>query len=352
MTNGADDWPRAVEPIDPTTAALAQSELDRKTKPRQSLGRLESLAVQIAAVRRTLALDSLPMAVLVAAADHGYANAGVSAYPQEVTRQMLRNFADGGAAVCVLARAVEAQLHVVDVGVIGAVPLPGIRTLRIRAGTRDATAGCAMTRAEALAALEAGRAFAAELAGEGVAVLALGEMGIGNTTAASALVAALLDVEPERVCGGGSGLDEDGVGRKVEIVRRALAANDATARDPFSALAGVGGLEIAFLVGAILEGAAARLVLVLDGFIVGAAALVAARLAPVTVGYMIAAHVSPEPGHRLVLDELGLTPLLDWQLRLGEASGAVLVLPLLRQAAAILTEMASFEEAGVSDSGR
>jgi nicotinate-nucleotide--dimethylbenzimidazole phosphoribosyltransferase len=206
--------------------------------------------------------------------------------------------------------------------------------------------------AETRAAIEAGAVAAAELAADGIAVLALGEMGIGNTTAASALTCALLGVPPERVCGPGTGLDDAGVARKVRTVAQALRANPAAARTPLAALAGVGGLELAFLVGAALGGAANRLVLVLDGFIVGAAALVAARLAPAVAQSMVAAHVSPEPGHRLLLEELELTPLLDWQLRLGEASGATIVLPLLRQAAAILTEMSTFEAAGVNDAGR
>jgi nicotinate-nucleotide--dimethylbenzimidazole phosphoribosyltransferase len=342
----------AVAPVDTTSAAAARAELDRKTKPRGSLGRLETLAVQLAAVRCTLSVASLPAAVLVAAADHGYAAAGVSAYPQEVTRQMLRNFAGGGAAVSVLAHAVGARLEIVDVGVVEGDAHPSLRSLRIATGTRNAAEGPAMTADEARAGVEAGAAVAFELADDGVSVLALGDMGIGNTTAASALAAALLAVSPEDVCGPGTGLDDAGISRKVDTVTRALRVNAAAMDDPFETLTAVGGLEIAFLVGVILGGAAARLVLVLDGFIVGAAALVAARVAPASAGYMVAAHVSPEPGHRLLLNELDLTPLLDWQLRLGEASGATLVLPLLQQAGAILADMATFESAGVSDSGR
>jgi nicotinate-nucleotide--dimethylbenzimidazole phosphoribosyltransferase len=342
----------AVAPLDATAAAAARTELDRKTKPRGSLGRLETLAVQLAAVRGTLSLASLPAAVLVAAADHGYAAAGVSAYPQEVTRQMLRNFAAGGAAVSVLTHAVGARLEIVDVGVVDGDAHPSLRSMRIAAGTRNAAEGPAMTADEGWAAVEAGAAIATELADADVAVLALGDMGIGNTTAASALAAALLAVPPDEVCGPGTGLDDAGISRKIETVTRALRVNAAAMDDPFKTLTAVGGLEIAFLVGVILAGAAARLVLVLDGFIVGAAALVAARVAPASAGYMVAAHVSPEPGHRLLLNDLGLTPLLDWQLRLGEASGATLVLPLLKQAGAILADMATFEGAGVSDSGR
>ena len=342
----------AIEPIDAGYAARAQAELDQKTKPRRSLGRLEDLAVQLAAIRRRLDLLPFDAAVVVAAADHGYAARAVSAYPQEVTRQMLLNFAAGGAAVAVLARQAGARLVVVDVGVVDAVADPEITSLRIARGTADATAGPAMTTGEARAATEAGLKTAAKLAEQGVSVLALGDMGIGNSTAASALCAALLDLAPSVVCGPGTGLDAAGVERKVAVVERALRVNAVDGSDPLAALAGVGGLEIAFLTGAILGAARARQAVVLDGFIVGAAALVAARLAPLSVDYMVAAHLSPEPGHRLTLDCLGLVPLLDFELRLGEGSGAALILPILKAAAALLVEMATFDSAGVTDSGR
>lgn len=342
----------AIEPIDAGYAARAQVELDRKTKPRRSLGRLEDLAVQLAAIRRRLDLLPFEAAVVVAAADHGYAARAVSAYPQEVTRQMLLNFAAGGAAVAVFARQARARLLVVDVGVIDAVSDPQITSLRIASGTADATAGPAMTTGEMRAAAEAGIATATKLAGKEVSVLALGDMGIGNSTAASALCAALHGVAPSAVCGPGTGLDAAGVARKVAIVERALLVNAVDGSDPLTALAAVGGLEIAFLTGAILGAARARQAIVLDGFIVGAAALVAARLAPLSVEYMVAAHLSPEPGHRLTLDSLGLVPLIDFELRLGEGSGAALVLPILKAAAALLVEMATFESAGVTDSGR
>ena len=343
---------REIAPVDSTVAAAAAAELDRKTKPRGSLGRLEALAVQLAAIRRTLALGELPAAVVVAAADHGYAEEGVSAYPQSVTREMLRAFAHGGAAVSVLAQTVGARLEIVDVGVVGAERHPSVRSVRIAAGTRNATKGPAMTRDQSAAALRAGALLAGELADDGVALLALGEMGIGNSAAAAALAAALLPADPSLVCGPGTGLDLVGIRRKVGAVERALTANRIDPALPLEALAAVGGLEIAFLVGAMLGCAARQLLLVLDGLIVGAAALVAARLAPSICGYMVAAHLSPEPGHRLLLEELGLEPLLHWQLRLGEGSGATLVLPLLRQAGAILAEMATFEAAGVTDAGR
>ena len=342
----------AIEPIDASVAARARAELDRKTKPRKSLGRLEDLAVQLAAIRRSLDLMPLQAAVVVAAADHGYAAHGVSAYPQEVTRQMLANFAAGGAAVAVLARRASARLVLVDAGVVGGPLQSEIVSLDIARGTADATVGPAMTTLEMQAAIEAGAATATELAGEGVSVLALGDMGIGNTTAASALCAALLGVDAAAVCGPGTGLDADGVARKARVVEQALTVNGADASDPLAALSGVGGLEIAFLTGTILGAARERQAVVLDGFIVGAGALVAACLAPRSVDYMVAAHLSPEPGHRLVLAELDLAPLLDLELRLGEGSGATLALPIVSAAAALLVEMATFESAGVHDSGR
>jgi nicotinate-nucleotide--dimethylbenzimidazole phosphoribosyltransferase len=339
-----------IRPVDDAAPRAAQAALDAKTKPRGSLGELESLAARMAAIRGSSSPGRLPAAVVVAAGDHGYAARGVSAYPQEVTAQMLATFAAGGAAINVLARRAGARLVVVDAGVLRPLEHPAVRALRIGAGTADATRGPAMTREQALAGIAAGADLAAELAGEGIGIVALGDMGIGNTTAASALCAALLPAEPEDVCGRGTGIDERGLARKVDVVRRALAANDAT--DPVEALAALGGHEIAVLVGVCLGAAAEGAVVLLDGFVTGAAALVAARLAPAAAARMVASHRSPEPGHALVLADLGLRPLLDLGLRLGEGSGAALALPLLDAALAILAEMATFEAAGVTDAGR
>jgi nicotinate-nucleotide--dimethylbenzimidazole phosphoribosyltransferase len=327
-----------IEPADPTAALGAQAALDEKTKPRGSLGRLEELACRIAGIRRTAIPGTLRKAVVVAAADHGVAREGVSAYPQEVTRQMLANFAADGAAVCVLARLAGASLRVVDAGV--------------GAPTASIAAGPAMSRADAIHWVARGIELADELAADDVGVVGLGEMGIGNTTPAAALAAALLPAEPLFVCGRGTGLDDDGLAHKVEVVRRALAVNRIADADPLGVLAALGGFEIAFLSGLTLGAAANRIVVLLDGFITAAAALVAARLAPPAVEAMVAAHLSPEPGHRLVLDVLGLEPLLDLGLRLGEGSGAALALPLVDSSLAILAEMATFESAGVTDAGR
>jgi nicotinate-nucleotide--dimethylbenzimidazole phosphoribosyltransferase len=316
-----------------SASETARAALDRKTKPQGSLGRLEDLAVRIAGIRREASPGELRAVIVLAAADHGVAARGVSAYPQEVTAQMLANFRAGGAAVCVLARRAGAELRVFDLGV--------------GAGTADIAEGPAMTRARAEDCLAQGDAVAAELAAEGFGIVALGEMGIGNTTSASALAAAFLGVGPEAVVGRGTGLDEAALVRKVEVVRAALAANPVD--DALGRLAGLGGFEIAFLAG-VARGAASRgVVILLDGFITGAAALAAEELSPGARDAMVAAHLSPEPGHRLVLEALGLEPLLDLGLRLGEGSGAALALPLLHASLAILGEMATFESAGVSD---
>jgi nicotinate-nucleotide--dimethylbenzimidazole phosphoribosyltransferase len=336
-----------IPPLDPIAMSAAHAELDRKTKPRGSLGRLEELAVQLAGI----GVGEPRFAVVVAAADHGYADEGVSAYPAEVTRQMLRVFASGGAAISVLARTVDAELIVVDAGVRGALDDPAVRSLRFGNGTANATRGPAMARAQAQAALDAGVELARELAGR-ANVIALGDMGIGNTTAAAALHAALLGVPALAVCGPGTGLDDEGVRRKAAVIERALTANAPLGDDSVDVLAALGGFEIALLAGVAIGAASERVAVVLDGLIVGAAALVATRLFPGAVDYMIAAHLSPEPGHRLGLDALGLRPLLDLGLRLGEGTGAALALPVVRAASALLAEMATFESAKVTDAGR
>jgi len=322
----------------------ARRAFDAKTKPRGSLGRLEDLGCRLAGIRGFVP-ERLEAAVVVAAGDHGVAAEGVSAYPQEVTAQMVANFAAGGAAINVLARQAGARLIVVDAGI--AVPFEHdlVRSVRIGAGTANIARGPAMTPKQVRRALDAGAALVDELAG--VDVVAIGEMGIGNTTSASALTAALLGVDPQLVCGRGTGLDDEGLARKVETVRRALAANAG-----HDHLAELGGFEVAFLAGVVLGCERRRIAVLLDGFITGAAALAAVRISPGAVDVMIASHRSPEPGHALVLDALALEPLLDLDLRLGEGSGAALALPLLYASIAILREMATFADAGVTDAGR
>jgi nicotinate-nucleotide--dimethylbenzimidazole phosphoribosyltransferase len=341
-----------IRPADEDARAAALEELDRKTKPRGSLGRLEALGARIAAIRGSARPEELRAAIVVAAADHGVAAEGVSAYPQEVTRQMLANFASGGAAISVLAPAAGAELVVVDAGVVEPYPHPAIRDLRLGPGTANAARGPAMTRETAAEAIDRGRALARELAGNGVTAIALGDMGIGNTTPSSAICCALLGRAPAGMCGAGTGLDADGIARKAAVVTRMLEANAPDPDDPLGVLAAVGGFEIGLLAGVALGAAEGRAVVVLDGFVTGAAALVAARLEPELTGYLVASHRSPEPGHAPVLEALGLDPLLDLGLRLGEGSGAALALPLVAAARAILMEMATFEGAGVTDTGR
>jgi nicotinate-nucleotide--dimethylbenzimidazole phosphoribosyltransferase len=337
---------------DEAAATETTRRLDAKTKPPGSLGRLEELAARLAAIRGGVPDGPLTPAIVVGAADHGVGRRGVSAYPQEVTAQMLANFASGGAAICVLVREAGARLVVVDAGVIGGEGIDGVRSEIVDGvrGTADLSLGPAMTRVTTVGAIERGIALVDELADDGIEIVGLGEMGIGNTTAATALLSAMLPVDPDRVCGRGTGLDDEGLARKLDVVRRGLTVNglpDPDA-DPIDVLAAVGGLEIAFLAGVSLGASARGLAILLDGFITGAAALVAARLRPTSTGSMIAATRSTEPGHALVLEALGLEPLLDLRLRLGEGTGAALALPVVRAAIAILTDMATFEAAGVS----
>ncbi len=339
-----------ITPVDRAAIAAAQRDFDAKTKPRGSLGRLEELACRLRAIRRGRPLGEA--AIIVAAADHGVAAAGVSAYPAAVTAQMVANFAAGGAAINVLARQAQARLIVVDAGVATAVDDESVRAFRIGAGTGDITRGPAMTATQVRQAIDAGIGLVGELAEEGVGMVAVGEMGIGNTTVASVLAACLLGVEPELVCGRGTGVDDAGLERKLAAIKRALEVNQPDPADPLAVLAALGGFEIALLVGVMLAAAASGVVVVLDGFITTAAALVAVRLAAASRDAMVAAHLSPEPGHRRILAALDLDPLLDLGLRLGEASGAALALPLIRSAAALLDEMATFDSAGVTDAGR
>jgi nicotinate-nucleotide--dimethylbenzimidazole phosphoribosyltransferase len=353
-----EDVASRIGPLDAVAMSATGARLDQLTKPPGSLGRLETLAIQLAGITgQALPRVDRPV-VLVFAGDHGVTAQGVSAYPSAVTPQMVANFVRGGAAVNVLARLAAARVVAVDVGLAGPIPevdgdvsaASGARLVRARVadGTRDMTVEPAMSRAQAIAAIDVGRSVVVDEIAAGTDAVAVGEMGIGNTTAASALVAAMTGRSAAEVTGRGTGLDEPGVRHKVEVIAAALDRHRPDASDPLGALAAVGGLEIAALVGAILAAAEAPLPIVLDGFITGAAALVATAIAPGAALRLIASHRSPEPGHRVVLDRLGLVPLLELDLRLGEGSGAALALPLLGAASAILAEMATFDGASVS----
>jgi nicotinate-nucleotide--dimethylbenzimidazole phosphoribosyltransferase len=347
----ADSPPRSADELRRT----AVDALARKTKPPGSLGRLELLAVELAVLGMTLAPRVDRPRILVFAADHGLAHHGTSAYPREVTAQMMRNFATGGAAISVLCRSAGVELEVIDVGVDADLDgVQGIVGAKVRRGSRDVLSGPAMSEDELDAALEAGRSAVRRALDAGADAVGLGEMGIGNTASASLLASALLGLPLEATVGPGTGLDAEGVARKRRILAEVLARHDGAGRfrNPSrarQALACLGGLEIGALAGAMLEAASRRLPVVVDGFIVTVAALVAVRIEPAVREALFFAHRSVEPGHGPVLDALEASPLLDLGLRLGEGTGAVLALPLLRAAAAILREMATFESAGVSE---
>jgi nicotinate-nucleotide--dimethylbenzimidazole phosphoribosyltransferase len=340
----------SIPPLDQRAMEGARRRQRELVKPPGSLGRLEEIAIRVAGMTGEDRTHAERKLVLIFAADHGVTVEGVSAYPSAVTAQMVHAFAAGTAAVSVLARHAGAEIVVVDVGVASplASDLP-IEHRKVRWGTRSFMDGPAMRRAEAVTAMHAGMAVVDARRADGIDLLALGEMGIGNTTAAAAVTAALLDLDPERVVGPGTGLDEVGVARKHTVIRRALAANHPDACDAIGVLAAVGGLEIAALTGAMIRAAAARIPIVLDGFITGSAALAAARLAPGLAPYLIAAHRSPEPGHEPILAALGLRPLVELDMRLGEASGAVLAFGIIDAALAIHNTMGTFTESGVSE---
>jgi nicotinate-nucleotide--dimethylbenzimidazole phosphoribosyltransferase len=328
----------------------AQRHLDALTKPPGSLGRLEEIALRLAVLRGGAPRVDRPV-VFTFAADHGVVAEGVSAYPQVVTAQMVENFLRGGAAINVLARQAGARVVVADFGVAGpALRGAGLVDCRIGAGTANIARGPAMTREQATRAVERGAELADEAIGAGADLLATGEMGIGNTTAAAAITAASTGAPPEAVTGRGTGVDEAGWRRKVEIVGAALAVNRPDPADGLDVLAKVGGFEIAGLVGVVLAGAARRVPVVLDGFISTAAGLVAVALAGEARHALFASHRSAEPGHARALAHLGLTPYLDLSLRLGEGTGAALFIHLARAAALIYSEMATFKSAGVSES--
>lgn len=338
-----------IVPPDGAAGAAAREKIDGKTKPLGSLGRVEEVAVRLASIFGVTEFEITPRAVVILAADHGVARRGVSAYPAAVTAQMVRNFAAGGAAVNVLARQTGARTVIADMGVAGRNDWPPeVRRSAIGAGTADLSAGPAMTEAQAEAAVIAGAGIVDEIRRDGCRLVATGEMGIGNTTAAAALTAVFTGRSPAEVTGRGTGVSDDALARKIAIVERALDLNRPASGRPLEALAGVGGFEIAGLVGVVLGGAAARIPVLLDGFIAGAAALVAAALSPLARSYLFAGHRSAEAGHGAALAALGLEPLLDLGLRLGEGTGALLALPILDAAAGILRDMASFESAGVS----
>lgn len=343
---------RNIRSVDQGCMERTWARLDRLTKPRGSLGRLEELAVRYVGITGE-EQPKVPSAVILTfASDHGVTDEGVSAYPREVTAQMVLNFLRGGAGVNVLASHVGAEVRVVDIGVdhdFGV--LPRLIAKKVARGTKNFLREPAMSREQAMEALEVGVVLADQVADEGMGLLGTGDMGIGNTTPSAAVTAVLTGDSVAQVTGRGTGIDDQGYRRKVEVIEQAIMRHGPHPDDPLDVLSKVGGLEIAGLAGLILGGAARRIPVVLDGFIAGAAALIAVKLQPHCRDYLIASHQSVECGHGVILKQLGLMPLFDLSLRLGEGTGACLGIGLVQAAIKILTQMATFDEAGVSERG-
>ncbi|WP_438301095.1 nicotinate-nucleotide--dimethylbenzimidazole phosphoribosyltransferase [Pseudomonas sp. NMS19W] len=343
-------WLNPCKPVDTDAVENAAARQQQLTKPAGSLGQLESVAVQLAGLQGRIkpTLDQVWIAIF--AGDHGVVAEGVSAFPQEVTGQMLLNFVSGGAAISVLARQLGAQLEVVDLGTVTpSLNLPGVRHLNIGPGTANFAKGAAMTSAQGELALQAGRDSVLRAKAAGTQLFIGGEMGIGNTTAASALACALLDCPVAHLTGPGTGLNAEGVSHKAQVIERALALHAVQRGDVLQTLFSLGGFEIAALVGAYLACAQEGVAVLVDGFICTVAALVAVRLNPACREWLLFGHRGAEPGHRHVLETLGAEPLLELGLRLGEGSGAALAVPLLRLACDLHGQMATFAEAAVAD---
>ncbi|HSR51722.1 MAG TPA: nicotinate-nucleotide--dimethylbenzimidazole phosphoribosyltransferase [Acidobacteriota bacterium] len=374
MSPSLQDTLEAIQPVDPGLVGHYQSRLDQLTKPRGSLGRLEEIAARFAAIRhRPDDAASPPVAVGVKndrdgrgqdddgfgkkviftfAADHGVARRGVSLYPPEVTAQMVLNFLNGGAAINVLCGHYGITNVVVDVGVDAdfGEDVRGLRRCKVARGTADLTREPAMSRQQATQALQTGIDLAGEFAAMGFQVLGTGEMGIGNTTAASAVLSALSGLDPENTTGAGTGIDGRRRTRKIELIRQALRLHRPDPADPLGVLCALGGFEIGAIAGMVLAGAARRRAVVVDGFISTAGAALALALSPSAADYLFFSHCSSESGHAPVLKWLGVRPLLELDLRLGEGTGAAIAIDLLQASWKLLTQMATFEEASVSRS--
>jgi nicotinate-nucleotide--dimethylbenzimidazole phosphoribosyltransferase len=335
--------------LEPAARAALQAHLDDLTKPQGSLGRLESLGLQLAWIAGTNRPADPPAFLLTFAGDHGVAVHGVSAFPAEVTPQMVANLAAGGAASSVLCRLHGITHRVVDVGVALPCPFPGVGQRNVMRGTADPLAGPAMTRAQAEACLQAGLEEVADLPAAPFGLLALGEMGIANSTVAALLACAFGGLSPEEAVGPGTGVQGAALAHKVAIVKQVLARHTPDPADPLGTLAALGGAEFGAMAGAMLAGAARGWAVVVDGYIAGAAALVALALEPRLKDFLIWSHRSAEPGASRLLGRLGIEPVLDLGLRLGEGSGAALAVPILRSACAVMREMATFGSAGVSN---
>ncbi len=338
-----------IKPVDTRAMAAAEARQGTLTKPPLALGKLESLSIKLAGITGKAIPTFANKVIAVMAGDHGVVAEGVSAFPAEVTPQMVFNFVAGGAAINVLGRHVGARVIVTDVGVAtDFAGSAGIRHKKVRMGTANMAVGAAMTREEAIKAIEVGIELVEEEIKNGLDIIATGEMGIGNTTPSSAIIAAFTGLPAVQVTGKGTGITDSALTLKCQIIEKALALNKPDASDPIDVMAKVGGLEIAAMTGVILAAAANRIPVVMDGFISGAAALTAYRLSANVRDYILPSHVSVEIGHKVVFTELGLNPLFDLDMRLGEGTGAALAMSIIDAAAKILAEMATFESAGVS----
>ena len=338
-----------IRPLNEKAMAEARLRQDILTKPQGSLGRLEELSIQLAGIQGKPVPQIRHKAIITMAGDHGVVAEGVSAFPQQVTAQMVYNFLSGGAGINVIARQIGARIIVVDMGVASELGAhPQLLSRKVAFGTQNMAQGPAMTREEAIKAIETGIEIVTAEVAKGLDIVGTGDMGIGNTTASSAICAVMTGKSVAEVTGRGTGIADEQLTHKIEIIDRVLAVNRPDPKQPLDVLATVGGFEIGGLVGVMLAAAAHRIPVVIDGFISGAAALIAAALSPELKDFLIAAHVSAEAGHHLLLKHLGLKPLLDLGMRLGEGTGAALGIFLSETAAGVLAEMSTFAEAGVS----
>jgi nicotinate-nucleotide--dimethylbenzimidazole phosphoribosyltransferase len=339
-----------IKPLDEKAMAEARKRQDDLTKPQGSLGQLESLSIQLAGIKGNLRPRIIHKVIFTLAADHGVTKEGVSAYPSEVTPQMVYNFLRGGAAINVLGRHIGARVVIADLGVASVLERhPDLSDRKVAMGTENIAKGPAMSKEEAIRSIETGIELVEEELSKGLDILGTGDMGIGNTTASSAITAVLTGVDVAAVTGRGTGVDDKGWEKKVKVIQKALEQNRPDPKDAIDVLSKVGGFEIGGIAGVILAGARYRIPVVLDGFISGAAALISASLSPQVKPFLIASHQSVEEGHRIILDHLGLKPLLNLGLRLGEGTGAALGISLVEASLKILDEMATFSEAGVSE---
>ena len=341
---------RKIKPLDEKAMAAARARQDTLTKPLGSLGRLEELSIQLAGIRGMPIPTINHKTIVTMAADHGVVAEGVSAYPQAVTPQMVLNFLHGGAGINVLARHVAARVIVVDMGVASDIePNPALLSRKIACGTQNMARGPAMSREQAIRSIEVGLEIIKKEVKKGLDIVGTGDMGIGNTTPSSAITAAITGEKVAKVTGRGTGIDDKQLAHKIDVIERALKVNKPNADDAIDVLAKVGGFEIGGICGVIIGAAAHRIPVVIDGFVSGAAALIAVGLSPKVKNYLIASHCSVEIGHKAILKHLGLKPILDLELRLGEGTGAALGIFLVEASAKVLTEMATFGEAGVSE---